>query len=220
MTTNSTPDGGKRPLTQLVLSAYLVLFFVISPVGAVRAEGTTEDPSRSIKTLPRIVATTEVTELSEESDKRSEIGEPAVLEVVAPARLEALKTYKIDVTSYNSEAGQTDDSPFTTADGSTVRDGIIAANFLPFNTKVRFPELFGDRVFEVHDRMNPRYNLRADIWMSHKKDSLKLGLKRNVKIEVIEWGDNSDTQWKRIAQENTLKRNALREAAIAKKTTR
>ncbi len=205
MTTNSSPDGGKRSLNQLVVSACLVLFFVISPVSSAEAQTV---PVGSISDTSVVVTNSEVTELLDEPDMRSEIGEPAVIEIVRPDRLPTLKTYTISVTGYNSEAGQTDDSPFTTADGSTVRDGIIAANFLPFNTKVRFPELFGDRVFEVHDRMNPRYNLRADVWMTNKSDALKFGLKRNVKIEVIELGDNTKTQWKRIAQENALKRAA------------
>ena len=33
----------------------------------------------------------------------------------------------------------------------------IAANFLPLGTQVKIPELFGDKVLVVHDRMNSRY---------------------------------------------------------------
>ncbi len=193
-----------RPMTtNKKLSAFLVLFFVISPVSSTQAQTAVVS---SVPEAAVMVTSTEVTELPDAPDMRSEIGEPAVIEIMRPDSLPALKTYRISVTGYNSEAGQTDSSPFTTADGSTVRDGIVAANFLPFNTKVRFPELFGERVFEVHDRMNPRYNLRADVWMANKSDAIKFGLKRNVKIEVIEFGDNRDTQWKRIAQENALRR--------------
>ncbi|MBP9762778.1 3D domain-containing protein [Patescibacteria group bacterium] len=201
MTSNSTSNDGKRPWNQVVVSTFFVLFLVISPISSAQAQTV---PVTEISST--VVTSTEVTELPDQPDMRSEIGEPAVIEIVRPDRLATLKTYSISVTGYNSEEGQTDSTPFTTADGSTVGDGIIAANFLPFNTKVRFPELFGDRVFEVHDRMNPRYNLRADVWMANKSDALKFGVKRNIKIEVIEWGNNSDTQWKRIAQENALKR--------------
>jgi 3D (Asp-Asp-Asp) domain-containing protein len=201
MTSNLTSNAGKRPWNQVVLSTFFVLFLVISPVSSTQAQTVPV-----IDASNAVITSTEVTELALQPDMRSEIGEPAVIEIVRPDRAPTLKTYSISVTGYNSEEGQTDSTPFTTADGSTVGDGIIAANFLPFNTKVRFPDLFGDRVFEVHDRMNPRYNLRADIWMASKPDALKFGLKRNVKIEVIEWGDNSDTQWKRIAKENALKR--------------
>lgn len=209
MNSTASSDGGKRPLNQVVLSAVFALSLVITPVQTVQAQVVPE-------TGTEIVASSEVTELLEESDMRSEIGEPAVLEVIPVERQPALKVYTISMTAYNSEPGQTDSTPFTTADGSQVRDGILAANFLPFNTKVRIPELFGDRIFEVHDRMNPRYTLRADVWMLNKADARKFGLKRNVKIEVIEMGDNSDTQWKRIAQENALKR-ALKTAALQTK---
>lgn len=204
MTSNSTSDGGKRPLNQIVLSAFFVLFLVISPVSSIQAQTVSAD--EAVATESSVVASSDVTELTDEADMRSEIGEPAVIEVIPPVSPEVIREYVISMTAYNSEPGQTDSTPFTTADGSTVRDGILAANFLPFGTKVRIPSLFGNRIFEVHDRMNPRYNLRADVWMANKSDARKFGLKRNVKIEVIEMGDNSKTQWKRIAQENALKR--------------
>ena len=204
MTSNSTSDGGKRPLNQIVLSAFFVLFLVISPVSSIQAQTVSAD--EAVATESSVVASSDVTELTDEADMRSEIGEPAVIEVIPPVSPEVIREYVISMTAYNSEPGQTDSTPFTTADGSTVRDGILAANFLPFGTKVRIPSLFGNRIFEVHDRMNPRYTLRADVWMANKSDARKFGLKRNVKIEVIEMGDNSKTQWKRIAQENALKR--------------
>jgi 3D (Asp-Asp-Asp) domain-containing protein len=91
----------------------------------------------------------------------------------------------VSMTAYNSEPGQTDDTPFITANNTRVRDGIVAANFLPFNTKVRIPELFGDRVFVVTDRMNKRYTNRMDIWMEKKSDALKFGVKHAVKIEIL-----------------------------------
>lgn len=93
------------------------------------------------------------------------------------------------VTAYNSLPGQTDGSPFVTADGSCVGDGIVAANFLRIGTKVRLPDLFGDKIFEVRDRMNERYTYRIDVWMKEKKDAKQFGYKRKVKIEVLEDGD-------------------------------
>lgn len=93
------------------------------------------------------------------------------------------------ITAYNSEPGQTDDSPCITANGFNVCErnieDTIAANFLKFGTKVRIPELFGDRIFTVRDRMNSRYINRVDVWMINKKDALKLG-KRLAKIEILE----------------------------------
>lgn len=93
------------------------------------------------------------------------------------------------MTAYNSEPGQTDNSPCITANGFNVckhgKEDTIAANFLKFGTKVRIPELFGDRVFVVRDRMNSRYTDRIDIWMVNRADALKFG-KRVAKIEIVE----------------------------------
>lgn len=96
----------------------------------------------------------------------------------------ALRTMTVATTAYNSEPGQTDSSPFTTANGTRVYDGVIAANFLKFGTRVRIPDHFGDKVFVVHDRMNARYTQRVDIWMTNKSDAFKWGVRR-VKIEVL-----------------------------------
>jgi 3D (Asp-Asp-Asp) domain-containing protein len=115
----------------------------------------------------------------------SYLGEAPPAPPVAPS-VTPLRTYVVEMTAYNSEVGQCDDSPFITANGTHVRDGIVATNFLKFNTKIRIPELYGDKVFTVTDRMNKRYTTRVDIWMEKKSDALKFGLKRNVKIEIIE----------------------------------
>lgn len=97
---------------------------------------------------------------------------------------EPSKTMYIMVTAYNSEPGQTDDSPFTTAFGTHVRDGIVATNFLPKGTIVRFPEKFGDKEFVVEDRMNARYYYHMDIWMADKPEAIKFGA-RFLKMEIL-----------------------------------
>lgn len=93
------------------------------------------------------------------------------------------------MTAYNSEVGQTDDSPCITANGFNVcTHGIedtVAANFLPFGTKVRIPDLFGDRIFVVRDRMNKRYSDRVDVWMLERSDAIQFGVRR-TRIEVVE----------------------------------
>ena len=93
------------------------------------------------------------------------------------------------ITAYNSEAGQTDNSPCITANGFNVcENGVedtIAANFLPFGSKVKIPGLFGDRVFVVRDRMNKRFSNRVDVWMLERPDAIKFGV-RMAKIEVLE----------------------------------
>jgi len=92
------------------------------------------------------------------------------------------------LTAYNSESSQTDGDPCTTANTFNVcNHGVedtIAANFLTFGTKVRIPDLFGDRIFIVRDRMNTRYPNRVDIWMINKDDALKFGTRR-AEIEII-----------------------------------
>ncbi len=94
----------------------------------------------------------------------------------------------LTITAYNSEAGQTDDSPCITANNFDVcENGVedtIAANFLPFGARVKIPELFGDRVFVVRDRMNKRYVNRVDVWMIEKPDAINFGVKI-AKIEVL-----------------------------------
>ncbi len=93
------------------------------------------------------------------------------------------------ITAYNSEPGQTDNTPCITANNFNLCEhGIedtVAANFLPFGVKVRIPELFGDRVFVVRDRMHSRFSNRIDVWMLEKADAINLGIK-STKIEVLE----------------------------------
>ncbi|MBI4090705.1 MAG: 3D domain-containing protein [Candidatus Komeilibacteria bacterium] len=93
-------------------------------------------------------------------------------------------TTSIMVTSYNSEPGQTDATPFITAFGTQVRDGIVATNYLPKGTKVRFPDLYGDKVFVVEDRMNIRYYKRMDIWSADKEFSRNFGA-RYLRMEIL-----------------------------------
>jgi len=94
------------------------------------------------------------------------------------------KTMYIMVTAYNSEVGQTDDTPFTTAFGTQVRDGIVATNFLPKGTIVRFPEQYGNKEFVVEDRMNARYYYHMDIWMADKPEAIKFGA-QFLKMEIL-----------------------------------
>jgi 3D (Asp-Asp-Asp) domain-containing protein len=90
----------------------------------------------------------------------------------------------VAMTAYTSRPEETDDTPFITADGSHVRDGIVACNFLPFGTKVRVPALFGDKVFEVHDRMNKRFSYKMDFWMEGYHDAIQFGIRR-ADIEIV-----------------------------------
>lgn len=83
-------------------------------------------------------------------------------------------------TGYSSTPDQTDSSPFHSADGTYVYDGMVANNCLPFGTKIKIPALYGDKIFTVHDRMNRRYGCgRFDIWFdAPKKEVMKFGVQR------------------------------------------
>ncbi len=101
---------------------------------------------------------------------------------------EEIKVSHRTITAYTSEAIQCDASPCVTANGFNVCEhGIedtIADNSLPFGTKVKIPELFGDKIFIVRDRMSSRYQNRTDIWMKDKKSALLFG-KKFAKIVIL-----------------------------------
>lgn len=103
---------------------------------------------------------------------------------VAPS-LPTKWSVRATVTAYSSSPSQTDDTPLITADGSHVRDGIVAANWLKFGTRVRIPELFGSKVFEVHDRMSKRFSDRLDVWVDSESAARSIGVRRNIKIEIL-----------------------------------
>ncbi len=99
---------------------------------------------------------------------------------------EVVKSIKMLVTAYSSTPDQTDDTPFITASGKKVEDGIIANNLLPFGTKVMIPELYGDKIFTVEDRMHKRKGTKmADVWMPSREEAKEFGAKL-VHIEVLE----------------------------------
>lgn len=102
----------------------------------------------------------------------------------APA--EAAWSMTVVATAYSSDPYQTDNTPCIPAMGSFdlcenyEKFGIentIAANFLPLGTQVKFPELFGDAVFVVRDRMNAKYNgtNRIDFWIGSVDPKIENG---------------------------------------------
>lgn len=91
----------------------------------------------------------------------------------------------VTVTAYSSTPDQTDSTPFVTANGAYVYDGLVACNFLPFGTKVRFPEYSGDKVFVVEDRMAKKNSHKVDIWMPSRQAALQFGVQQ-LTVEVLE----------------------------------
>ena len=194
MQTNAT-------LAQRLVVALFVLFIAVSPVSAVHAAETSSTTPVVVSTVVTSTVTTPDDTVSVKDVETT----PAVVEVAPSAKIQPLQVLSFDMTAYTSTPEECDSDPFTTADGSHVRDGIIATNVLPFGTKVRFPSVFGDRIFEVHDRMNKRYSMRADVWMSNAKDMRQFGIKHSVRVEVVEWGNPKNTPFARQAQEYALK---------------
>ena len=95
------------------------------------------------------------------------------------------RTIKMVVTAYTSVPEETDDTPFITASGKHVADGIIANNKLPFGTRVRIPALYGGKIFVVEDRMNSEMgNYHVDIWMPKYSLAKDFGAKV-TEIEVL-----------------------------------
>lgn len=83
---------------------------------------------------------------------------------------------------YNSEAGQTDSTPFITASGDRVYDGGIACpSRFKFGTKV---EVKG-KIYKCNDRMNTRYSTGNyfDIWTEEKQDALTFG-RQSLQVKV------------------------------------
>ena len=111
--------------------------------------------------------------------------------VAKSATAEAYKKFtviqelRVPTTAYSSTPDQTDDSPFITAWNTPVRDGVVAANFLTLGTRIKIPEVFGDRIFIVEDRMNKRYWQRVDIWFPDRESALQFGIK-SLKIQILE----------------------------------
>ena len=78
------------------------------------------------------------------------------------------------ITGYSSTPDQTDSTPFITASGQIVEDGIVANNCYPFGTII---EIDG-KVYEVQDRLNLRYPCHYwDIWFSTRQKAKEVGKK-------------------------------------------
>jgi len=90
----------------------------------------------------------------------------------------------IATTAYNSTPEQCDDTPFTTASGTPTRHGVVASNYFPIGTRIKIPDMYGDQIFIVEDRMNARYNKRMDIWMEEYNEARVFGY-QDITIEVF-----------------------------------
>lgn len=105
---------------------------------------------------------------------------------VSLAEERVVKRMKVVVTAYSSSPWETDDTPYITASGAFVREGIAANNLLPFGTQFKIPEIFGEKFFVVEDRLNQRKgDYHVDIWFSSREEALNFGT-RQTYIEIIQ----------------------------------
>ena len=96
------------------------------------------------------------------------------------------KRVDVIITGYSSSPQETDNDPFITASATKTREGVVANNYLPFGTKIRFPEIYGDKIFVIEDRMNwKKDNYHFDIWFPSRTDALNFGAKRTY-VEILE----------------------------------
>ena len=101
---------------------------------------------------------------------------------IAPKKIVPKKKMRVLATAYSSTVDQCDSTPFITANGTRVHDGTLAANFLKFGTKVKFPALYGDKIFIVEDRM--RSNTKVDLWFPTRQEAINFGA-RVIEMEVL-----------------------------------
>ncbi|KKS83043.1 MAG: hypothetical protein UV58_C0002G0053 [Candidatus Wolfebacteria bacterium GW2011_GWC1_43_10] len=138
--------------------------------------------------LEAILSTDPQGERLADNSRQNFIGSDSLRERVVTQPKESSSSQKLTVwaTAYSSDPSQTDSTPFLTASGTLVREGVAAANFLPMGTKFKIPEMFGGKVFIIEDRMNPRYSNQqiVDIWFENTADAQKFGRKA-VTIELL-----------------------------------
>ena len=100
--------------------------------------------------------------------------------------VDVVRRFPVVLTGYSSTPGQTDNSPYITASGTFVRDGVVANNLLSFGAKIRIPELYGDKIFIVEDRMSSKKGYyHVDVWFPDYWQALSFGAKKAY-IEVLE----------------------------------
>jgi len=83
------------------------------------------------------------------------------------------------ITAYTDHPALTDDRPREAASGKEVFDGMVATNIFPFGTRIKIPEVYGDKIFFVEDRMNRKYNGKPhfDVFLPTYDEAKQFGAK-------------------------------------------
>ena len=86
------------------------------------------------------------------------------------------------VTAYTSDPGETDDTPFITASGTSTRPGILACP-----RKYQFGTLFEIEglKYDCQDRMALKNDGKFDIWMGTKDEAYRFGIK-NLEVKILD----------------------------------
>ena len=171
MATSNQPMLGTKNLlglTLIILVGLLGLYpFYLPNSEKARAHGIFNLIQKQISDLPIVEQTT-------------------LLPLATISHCSPTKKMQVVATAYSASPDETDDTPFVTASGSVVREGIVANNLLPFGTKVRFPKLYPNKIFEVEDRMHWRISgNNVDIFFFTKQEALNFGA-RYTEMEVLE----------------------------------
>ena len=163
------PERGRNLLICLIATGILIGFLAVFELRSQEAEADLVLVSKNLNNLATIEGN-------------------SLLLISNPSSPEPSVTRKILVvaTAYSSSTWETDEDPYITAAGTQVREGIVANNFLTFGTKIRIPELYGDKIFVVEDRMHwLKGNYQIDIWFPSYWQALNFGAKRTY-IEILE----------------------------------
>ena len=159
-----------------IISAILCFLFLPYAI-MVEANSNTNSETSQIKTntnLPKSMILVQENSVLSQNDHETKITEE--IKEIPKNKMRVLAT------AYSSTVDQCDSTPFITANGTHVHDGTIAANFLKFGTRVRFPALYGDKIFIVEDRMKSDY--KVDLWFPTRQEAKDFGAKW-VEMEIL-----------------------------------
>jgi 3D (Asp-Asp-Asp) domain-containing protein len=122
----------------------------------------------------------------------------------------------LKITAYTSLPDETKSygSPFITADGTYVHDGVVATNLLPFGTKVMIPALYGNKIFTVHDRMSAKLMQNMDIWMPTKRQAVIFGVHYADVVVLASHADLSLIHTKNAAESLALANETMAAGSI------
>lgn len=160
-----SPNGGFKMKPGLIILLISGVLFGVSLPGILKA--------------PQVEADLNEISSQKDSGKLALIEGNSLLPVANSFNPEPEKFQRIRavITGYSSTLDQTDSDPFITAAGTIVRDGVVATNILSFGTKIKLPELYGDKIFVVEDRMHWSKGYHIDVWFPTREEALQFGTK-------------------------------------------